>query len=63
VHRSVYGDALDRFDIVAGLEDLQPADWDDFYKTVAGPMGDPHRQRGEYAVQTRRRRQEEPSGE
>ena len=64
VHRDVYGDALDRFEIVEGLEKLGPADWEDFRNTVSKPMGDPHRQRGEYAVQTRKRRQgEEPPTE
>jgi hypothetical protein len=60
VHRSVYGEALDKFDIVERIEDLTRSDWDDFHKTVSKPMGDPHRQRGEYAVQTRKRRQDEP---
>ena len=41
------------------IEDLTPSDWDDFHKTVSKPMSDPHRPRGEYAVQTRKRRQEE----
>jgi hypothetical protein len=64
VHRDVYGDALDRFEIVEGLEKLGPADWDDFRNTVSKPMGDPHRQRGEYAVQSRKRRQgDEPPTE
>ena len=61
VHRSVYGDALDGFEIVERIEDLTPSDWDDFHKTVSKPMADPHRPRGEYAVQTRKRRQDEGS--
>ena len=59
VHRSVYGDALDGFEIVERIEDLTPSDWDDFHKTVSKPMADPHRPRGEYAVQSRKRRQDE----
>ena len=60
VHRCVYGDALDQTSTSSnGIEDLTPSDWDDFHKTVSKPMGDPHRQRGEYAVQTRKRRQDE----
>ena len=57
--RSLYGDALDDFDIVEGIEDLQAADWADFHRTVSKPMQEPHRPRGEYAVQTRKRRQGE----
>ena len=64
VHRSVYGDALDNFEIIESIEELQPADWADFHRTVSKPMQDPHRSRGEYAVQTRKRRQgEETAGE
>ena len=59
VHRSVYGEALDDFDIVEGIEDLQASDWADFHRTVSKPMQEPHRPRGEYAVQTRKRRQGE----
>lgn len=61
VHRSVYGNALDRFTVTAGLEDLSDADWDDFRKTVSRPSADPHRQRGAYAVRTRKRRKQETS--
>jgi hypothetical protein len=59
VHHSVYGDALDDFDVVERIEDLTPSDWEDFHKTVSKPMSDPHRQRGEYAVKTRKRRQDD----
>lgn len=62
VHRSVYGDALDDFDVVEKMEDLTPSDWADFHRTVSAPSSDPHRPRGEYAVQTRKRRKgEEPT--
>lgn len=63
VHRSVYGDALDRFDVIEGIEQLSPSDWAEFHRTVSAPAGDPHRQRGEYAVQTRKRRKEEEASE
>jgi hypothetical protein len=59
VHRSVFGDALDRFDVVEGLESLEPTDWDDLLRTISGKSSDPHRQLGDYAVKTRRRRKEE----
>jgi hypothetical protein len=59
VHRAVYGSALDRFDVAAGLDALSAADWDDFRQTVSRPSSDPHRQRGEYAVRTRKRRKKE----
>jgi hypothetical protein len=59
VHRSIYGEALDNFEIVERIEDLTRTDWDDFHRTVSKPMGDPHRPRGEYAVQARKRRQGE----
>src|SRR5882757_2951491 len=58
VQRSVYGDRLDRFEVVDGLEDLDAADWDDFRKTVSQPSSDPHRPRGDYAVKTRKRSKE-----
>ncbi len=63
VHRSTYGDALDQFDVVEGIEDLTPSDWADFHRTVSAPSSDPHRPRGEYAVQTRKRRKTEEPGE
>lgn len=59
VQRSVYGDRLDRFEVVEGLEDLDAADWDDFRRTVSQPSSDPHRPRGDYAVKTRKRSKEE----
>jgi len=55
VHRSTYGSALDSFDIVSDLDQLKPGDWQDFRSTVVKPNIDPQRQRGQYAVKTRRR--------
>jgi len=63
VHRSVYGDGLDRFDLVEDLHDLSATDWDDFRRTVSVPFSDPHRPRGEYAVQTRKRSKQEATPE
>jgi hypothetical protein len=56
VHRAVYGDALDAFDVVPGLDDFGSREWDDFRTTVVVPNVDPHRQRGQYAAAVRRQR-------
>ena len=56
VHRSVYGDALDSFEVVRGLDRFGSREWDDFRTTVVVPNLDPHRQRGEYAAAVRRQR-------
>lgn len=56
VHRSVYGDALDRFEVVPGLDQFDQRDWDAFRTTVVAPNVDPHRQRGRYAADVRRQR-------
>lgn len=56
VHQSTYGSALDAFDVIEALENLSDADWEAYRKTVVQPNVDPHRQRGQYAVATRRRR-------
>jgi Family of unknown function (DUF6065) len=58
VHRAVYGDALDSFEVVSELSQLGPADWDAFRTTVVQPNIDTHRQRGQYAVRSRRRRKQ-----
>jgi Family of unknown function (DUF6065) len=56
IPRSVYADAISNaFEIVPGLEDLTPADWDDFRRTVVKPNSDPDRKRGKYAAETRKR--------
>lgn len=61
VHRSVYGDAIDAFKVVPGLERLGPRDWEDFHTTVVAPNVDPHRQRGQYAAAARRQRKRHSS--
>ncbi len=55
VHQSTYGRSLDHFDIVEGLEQLGEEDWNAYRRTVVKPNEDPHRQRGQYAVATRKR--------
>jgi hypothetical protein len=56
IPRNAYGDALDTFDVVEDLGGFTPRDWECFRSTVVAPNTDPHRQRGQYAVTTRRRR-------
>jgi len=62
VHQSLYGAALDRFDVVPDLAQLGAADWEAYGKTVVQPNVDPNRQRGQYAVATRRRRKQKAAG-
>jgi hypothetical protein len=56
VHRSLYGSALDQFEIVAGLDQIDSAGWDAYRETVVKPNVDPERRPGQYAVAARRRR-------
>jgi len=58
VHRSVYGNALNNFEVVAGLDQMKPGDWDAFRTTVVQPNIDPQRQRGQYAVNARQQRKQ-----
>jgi uncharacterized protein DUF6065 len=58
VHQSLYGTALDTFGVVSDLAELEPADWEAYRKTVVQPNVDPHRQRGQYAAASRRRRKQ-----
>jgi hypothetical protein len=58
VYRGVYGDVLDDFEVVPELEQLTQGDWDAFRATVVHPNTDPQRQRGQYAVGSRRRRKQ-----
>jgi hypothetical protein len=58
VHRTTYGNALDRFEVVPEVGRLTPADWEAFRATVVRPNVDPHRLRGQYAVTSRRRRKQ-----
>jgi hypothetical protein len=61
VHRSTYGAGLDNFEVIPQLAQLKPVDWEAFRSTVVRPNTDPHRQRGQYAVTSRRRRKQSPS--
>jgi hypothetical protein len=61
VHQSLYGDALDKFDIVPELSELKAADWDAYRRTVVQPNVKPDRLRGQYAVATRKRRKQKAS--
>jgi Family of unknown function (DUF6065) len=56
VHRGIYGEALERFEVIPDLECLGPREWEDFRRTVVAPNVDPHRQRGQYAATVRRQR-------
>ncbi len=59
VHRSLYDNTLDTFTVVPELGQFTPADWAAFQQTVVRPNVDPNRQRGEYAMNTRKRRKKE----
>lgn len=59
VHRSTYDEVLDDFDMVPDLTQFTPGDWQAFHQTVVKPNIDPLRQRGAYAVKTRKRRKKE----
>jgi hypothetical protein len=61
VNRALYGKALDDFEIVTDLDQLRPEEWRAYHDTVVRPNIDPHRQQGQYAVTTRRRRSEDPT--
>jgi hypothetical protein len=61
VHRSTYGNALDAFKIVPRLDQLKPDDWEAFRSTVVRPNVDPNRQRGQYAIDARRRQKQATS--
>src|SRR5204863_6464274 len=56
IHRSSYGEALDDVDIVTGLGELEPRDWDAFRATVVKPIVEnPDRHPGHYATGVRKR--------
>ena len=59
IHRSQYDDALDNFEVVPDLGHFTASDWKAFNQTVVRPNVDPNRQRGEYAMNTRKRRKRE----
>jgi hypothetical protein len=56
VHRSVYGDALDAFEVVPALDEFGTREWDAFRTTVVVPNVDPDRRRGQYSAEVRRQR-------
>jgi len=63
VHRAVYGNVLNEFEVVEELGELTPGDWEDFRNTVVHAAADPHRVRGDYGARTRKRRKQDPPKE
>jgi hypothetical protein len=57
VHRALYGNALEQFEVVNDLKQMRPDEWSAYHATIVKPNTDPHRRQGQYAVDTRRRRQ------
>jgi hypothetical protein len=62
VHRSVYDESLDDFELVPDLGGFGSREWADFHRTVVAPNVDPHRQRGQYAATVCRQRKRRGSG-
>jgi Family of unknown function (DUF6065) len=57
IPRDLYADQnLNNFELVGGLENLRPEDWDDYYDTVVRPNVQTDRPRGQYAAAARKRR-------
>jgi Family of unknown function (DUF6065) len=57
IPRDLYADqTLNNFQLVGGLESLEPEDWDDYYETVVRPNVQTDRPRGQYAAAARKRR-------
>ena len=57
IPRIVYDDAhLNNYEIVSGMEQLGPDDWDAYYDTVVRPNTQENRPRGQYAAAARKRR-------
>jgi hypothetical protein len=62
--RHVYEDStLNNYELVPGLHQLTPEDWDAYYDTVVRPYTQENRPRGQYAAASRRRRAAEERGE
>lgn len=59
VHRSLYDEALDAFEIVTDIEQFEAGDWEAYRHTVVRPSSDPDRLRGQYAAASRKRRKGE----
>ena len=54
-----YGEStFNNYQMVAGLNDLRPDEWDAYHHTVVRPNTQEVRPRGQYAVVTRRRRKD-----
>jgi hypothetical protein len=62
VHQSVYGNAVEAFDVVPDLAELTPEDWDAYRATVVAPNVVPVRKLGGYAVNVRKRRKQSDVG-
>lgn len=63
IPRTAYDDAtLNNYELVPGLEQLSPEDWDDYYDTVVRPHVQEVRPRGQYAAAARKRRAAETGG-
>lgn len=54
---------LNNYELVPTMEQLSPADWDDFYDTVVRPNVMEKRPRGQYAAAARKRRKGEGGSE
>jgi len=63
VHRDLYNERLDRFDVIADMAHFESGDWEAFRETVVRPSTDPDRRRGQYAATTRKRRKSETTVE
>jgi hypothetical protein len=55
--REIYDErTLNDYELVPDLAQLSAEDWDDYHYTVVRPNSQEHRQRGQYASATRKRR-------
>ena len=54
--------ALNNYELVPGLQQFTPEDWDDYYDTVVRPHVQDTRPRGQYAAAARKRRAAETGG-
>ena len=63
VHRDLYNERLDRFDVIADMAHFESGDWEAFRETVVRPSTDPDRRHGQYAATTRKRRKSETTVE
>ncbi len=62
VPREIYAEAaLNDYELVPGLDQLDGKDWDDYYDTVVRPNVADSRPRGSYAAAARKRRAADPA--